>query len=53
MSIVKNEPKHKNGLLQAIRGLLEHRAFWLYLLCDEASKRGLDPRDFGSAAVKR
>ena len=53
MSIVKNEPKYKNGLLQAIRGLLEHRAFWLYLLCDEARKRGLDPRDFGSAAVKR
>ena len=52
MSIV-NEPKYKNGLLQAIRGLLEHRAFWLYLLCDEARKRGLDPRDFGSAAVRR
>ena len=31
MSIVKK----KNGLLQAIRGLLEHRAFWLYLLCDD------------------
>ena len=53
MSIVKNEPKYKNGLLQAIRAQLEHRAFWLYLLCDEAQKRGLDPRDFGSAAVKR
>lgn len=25
MSIVKNEPKHKNGLLQAIRAQLEHR----------------------------
>ena len=53
MSIVKNEPKYKNGLLQAIRAQLEHRAFWLYLLCDEARKRGLDPKDFGSAAVKR
>lgn len=53
MSIVKNEPKNKNGLLQAIRAQLEHRAFWLYLLCDEASKRGLDPKDFGSAAIKR
>ena len=53
MSIVKNEPKYKNGLLQAIRAQLEHRAFWLYLLCDEASKRGLDPKDFGSAAIKR
>ena len=53
MSRVHNEPKCKNGLLQAIRAQLEHRAFWLYLLCDEAAKRGLDPRDFGSAAVKR
>ena len=53
MSRVKNEPKYKNGLLQAIRAQLEHRAFWLYLLCDEAKKRGLDPRDFASAAIKR
>ena len=42
MSIVKNEPKYKNGILQAIRAQLEHRAHWLYLLCDEAGKRGLD-----------
>ena len=27
MSIVKNEPKHKNGVLQGIRAQLEHRAF--------------------------
>lgn len=53
MSIVKNDPKIKNPLLQAIRAQLEHRALWLYLLCDEAGKRGLDWRDFGSAAVRR
>ena len=53
MSNVKNDPKYKNSLLQAIRAQLEHRAHWLYLLCDEAQKRGLDPRDFGSDAVKR
>ncbi len=53
MSIVKNDPKIKNPLLQAIRAQLEHRAFWLYLLCDEAGNRGLDWRDFGSAAVRR
>ena len=53
MSNVKNDPKYKNGLLQAIRAQLEHRAYWLYLLCDEAKKRGLDPRDFASDAVKR
>lgn len=53
MSNVKNNAKIKNGLLQAIRAQLEHRAFWLYLLCDEAGKRGLDWKDFGSAAIKR
>ena len=53
MSIVKNEPKYKNGLLQAIREQLEHRAYWLYLLCDEAGKRGLDWREFGEPAVRR
>lgn len=53
MSKVKNVPQYKNGLLQAIRAQLEHRAHWLYLLCDEAQKRGLDPRDFASEAVRR
>jgi hypothetical protein len=53
MSNVKNDPKYKNALLQAIRAQLEHRALWLYLLCDEAKKRGLDPRDFASDAIKR
>ena len=53
MSNVKNEPKRKGKLLQAVRAQLEHRAFWLYLLCDEAKKRGLDPRDFASDAVRR
>ena len=37
----------------AIREQLEHRALWLYLLCDEAKKRGLDPNDFAAAAIKR
>ena len=53
MSKVKNEAKINNPLLDAVREQLEHRATWLYLLCDEAQKRGLDPRDFGSDAVKR
>lgn len=53
MSKVVNEARIKNKLIAAIREQLEHRATWLYLLCDEASKRGLDPKDFGSAAVKR
>ena len=53
MSIVKNEAKYKNPLLKAIREQLEHRAYWLYLLCDEAGKRGLDWREFGEPAIRR
>ena len=53
MSIVKNEAKYKNGLLRAIREQLEHRAHWLYLLCDEAGKRGLDWKEFGYPAIRR
>lgn len=53
MSIIKNEPKKKNKLLHAIRAQLEHRAFWLYLLCDEAGKQGLNWKDFAMEAIKR
>ena len=53
MSKVKNDAKIKNPLIVAVREQLEHRAYWLYLLCDEAGKRGLDWWDFGSAAIKR
>lgn len=53
MSKVKNEAKIKNPLIGAVREQLEHRALWLYLLCDEAGKRGLDWKDFGSAAISR
>ena len=53
MTIVVNEAKIKNPFVVKIRELLEHRAFWLYLLTDEAEKQGLDPVDFGSKAIKR
>lgn len=53
MSCVKNDPKHNNPVITAVREQLEHRATWLYLLCDEAKKRGLDPREFASEAVHR
>ena len=52
MSII-NEPKYKNGLLQAIREQLEHRALWMYLLCDEAKKKGLSPEEYAPTAIKR
>ena len=36
MSKIINEAKVKNPLVVKIRELLERRAFWLYLLTDEA-----------------
>ncbi len=45
--------RYKTAFVVKIRELLEHRAFWLYLLVDEAEKRGLDPKDFASAAITR
>ena len=53
VSRIHNEPKIKNALIQAVRGQLEQRAAWLYLLCDEAGKRGLSWEEFGSAAIRR
>ena len=53
MSKIVNEARIKNKLIVKIRELLEHRAFWLYLLVDEAEKRGLDPEEFASAAITR
>lgn len=53
MSKVKNEAKIKNKLVVAVREQLEHRALWLYLLCDEAEKKGLDKMDFASKAISR
>ena len=51
MSKIVNEAKIKNKLIVKIRDLLEQRAFWLYLLVDEARKRGLDPEDFATGAI--
>ena len=53
MSNIKNEAKIKNSLIVAIREQLEHRALWMYLLCDEARKKGLDPAEFAPTAINR
>lgn len=50
---IKNDPKIKNPLLQALREQLEHRALWMYLLCDEAKKKGLSPEEYAPDAIKR
>ena len=49
---ITNEPKIKNPLIVAIREQLEHRALWMYLLCDEAKKKGLPPEEYAPAAIK-
>ena len=53
MSKIHNEAKNRFPLFVKVREQLEHRALWLYLLVDEAEKRGLDADDFASAAIKR
>ena len=51
--MIKNEAKNKFPLIVAVREQLEHRALWMYLLCDEARKKGLEPQDYAPAAIKR
>jgi hypothetical protein len=53
MSKIKNEAKIKFPLIVAVREQLEHRALWMYLLCDEAKKKGLESSEFAPAAIKR
>ena len=53
MSKIVNEARIKNPLIVGIREQLEHRALWLYLLCDEAAKHGLKAEDFAPDAIKR
>jgi len=53
MSNIKNEPGIKNPLIKAIRQLLEHRALWMYLLCDEAKKKGLPSEEYAPEAIRR
>jgi len=52
MSKIANVPKWNNFLLKAIRGTLEHRAIWLYLLLKEAEKKGIQWEDIGFPAIK-
>ena len=50
---VKNEARVKNPLIVGIREQLEHRALWMYLLCDEAAKKGLPAEEYAPDAIKR
>ena len=53
MSKIVNEPKIKNPIIVAVREQLEHRALWMYLLCDEAAKKGLKAEDYAPDAIYR
>ena len=52
-SKIRNYPKIKNALVRAVREQLEHRALWMYLLCDEARKKGLPPEEYVPEAIRR
>ncbi len=47
MSKIVNVPRRNNFLLRAIRGTLEHRATWLYLLLKAAEEKGVPWEDIG------
>ncbi|MEG0857687.1 MAG: L-2-amino-thiazoline-4-carboxylic acid hydrolase [Terrisporobacter sp.] len=53
MSKVKNIPKRNNKVIKAVRQTLEHRGMWLYLLLNEAEKKGLKWEDFSKEAIKQ
>jgi hypothetical protein len=52
MSKIRNIPKRNNFLLKAVRGTIEHRATWLYLLLKEGEKHGLRWEDIGYPAIR-
>ncbi len=50
--IKNNETKFQNDItISTLRGAMEHRATWFYLLLDEARKRGLEWDDFARCAI--
>jgi hypothetical protein len=51
-SKIVNSPKRKDPEIQLIRGALEHRATWMYLLLKEAEKKGIRWEDIGRPAIR-
>ena len=49
--MIKNNPSDKGKHIDDLRGAIEHRATWFYLLVKEARKRGLD-WDFARDAIR-
>ncbi|MCL1814318.1 MAG: L-2-amino-thiazoline-4-carboxylic acid hydrolase [Treponema sp.] len=50
---IKNTAKKNGFFVRNLRIFFEHRALWLYLLCDEARKKGIKPESFVPAAIHR
>ncbi|MDR2390212.1 MAG: L-2-amino-thiazoline-4-carboxylic acid hydrolase [Planctomycetota bacterium] len=50
---IRNAPTRSDPLTDKLRAAIEHRATWMYLLMDEAKKRGLDWNDFARAAIRK
>jgi len=53
VSKIVNEAKNKFPLFVKVREQLEHRALWMFLLMDEAKKRGLEDDSYAEEAIKR
>lgn len=53
MSEIRNIGRTKFPLISAIRGLLEHRALWLYYLYDESIKHKIDITEIAEKGVNR
>jgi len=53
MTAIINKSRRNNFLIRGIRGTLEHRAAWLYLLLKEAEKKGIKWEEIGFPAIKQ
>lgn len=50
--MIKNVPEQKDEHIEDMRGAIEHRAAWMYLLIKEAQKCGLD-YSFAHEAIRK
>jgi hypothetical protein len=50
---ITNVAKKNGFFVRNLRNFFEHRALWMYFLCDEARKAGAKPEKFAPAAIRR
>ena len=50
---IQNTAKKNGFITRNLRNFFEHRALWMYLLCDEARKAGIKPESYTPAAIRR